>query len=216
MRCNPSSGEPVPRLTSYISRGAELIHIDQFIFGIQFSRYRQEDLLFFDRFASAIRDQELSLLLSHRLCDLIQDRLAGLARDVHVRSTSSSVRVCDLLNKSGSRLLFHTVSSIVPSAVQVLTVVFGMRTGDENGCCPCAHRHQTDLTLLDPAQSRNAPHFGLIPSRGASRLVRPGRWDPSSGEPVPRPMSSISRGAGFLTHDNLPETQPLLLSLERR
>ena len=33
------------------------------------------------------------------------------------------------INKSGSRLLFHTVSSIVPSAVQVLTVVFGMRTG---------------------------------------------------------------------------------------
>ena len=33
------------------------------------------------------------------------------------------------INKSGSHLLFHTVSSIVPSAVQVLTVVFGMRTG---------------------------------------------------------------------------------------
>ena len=30
---------------------------------------------------------------------------------------------------SGSRLLFHAVSSIVPSAVQVLTVVFGMGTG---------------------------------------------------------------------------------------
>ena len=33
------------------------------------------------------------------------------------------------INKSGSHLLFHTVSSIVPSAVQVLTVVFGMSTG---------------------------------------------------------------------------------------
>ena len=28
-------------------------------------------------------------------------------------------------------------------------------------------------------------------------------------------MSSISRGAGFLTHDNLPETQPLLLFLRK-
>ena len=30
---------------------------------------------------------------------------------------------------SGSHLLFHTVSSIVPSAVWVLTIVFGMGTG---------------------------------------------------------------------------------------
>ena len=30
---------------------------------------------------------------------------------------------------SGSHLLFHTVSSIVPSAAFVLTVVFGMGTG---------------------------------------------------------------------------------------
>ena len=30
---------------------------------------------------------------------------------------------------SGSHLLSHTVSSIVPSAAQVLTIVFGMRTG---------------------------------------------------------------------------------------
>ena len=31
--------------------------------------------------------------------------------------------------KSGIHLLFHTVSSIVPSAAYVLTVVFGMGTG---------------------------------------------------------------------------------------
>ena len=31
--------------------------------------------------------------------------------------------------KSGSRLFFHTVASIVPSAVQGLTVLFGMGTG---------------------------------------------------------------------------------------
>ena len=54
---------------------------------------------------SAIRDRELPLLPSHR--------------------SYSNV----FINKSGSHLLFHTVSSIVPSAVQVLTVVFGMSTG---------------------------------------------------------------------------------------
>ena len=31
--------------------------------------------------------------------------------------------------RSGSHLLSHTVSSIVPSAAQVLTIVFGMGTG---------------------------------------------------------------------------------------
>ena len=31
--------------------------------------------------------------------------------------------------KSGSHLLFHAVSSIVPSAAMVLTIVFGMGTG---------------------------------------------------------------------------------------
>ena len=31
--------------------------------------------------------------------------------------------------ESGTHLLSHTVSSIVPSAAQVLTIVFGMRTG---------------------------------------------------------------------------------------
>ena len=40
--------------------------------------------------------------------------------------TGISIR---LLNKSGSHLLSHAVSSIVPSAVWVLTVVFGMGTG---------------------------------------------------------------------------------------
>ena len=36
----------------------------------------------------------------------------------------------DILNtKSGIRLLSHTVSSTVPSAARVLTIVFGMGTG---------------------------------------------------------------------------------------
>ena len=32
-------------------------------------------------------------------------------------------------NESGTHLLSHAVSSIVPSAAQVLTIVFGMGTG---------------------------------------------------------------------------------------
>ena len=35
----------------------------------------------------------------------------------------------DLKRDAGGRLLFHTVSSIVPSAALVLTIVFGMGTG---------------------------------------------------------------------------------------
>ena len=35
----------------------------------------------------------------------------------------------DFFFKSGSHLLSHAVSSIVPSAAQVLTIVFGMGTG---------------------------------------------------------------------------------------
>ena len=36
----------------------------------------------------------------------------------------------DVIKKdSGAHLLFHTVSSIVPSAARVLTIVFGMGTG---------------------------------------------------------------------------------------
>ena len=38
-----------------------------------------------------------------------------------------------LFKKSGSHLLSHAVSSIVPSAVWVLTVVFGMGTGVSPG-----------------------------------------------------------------------------------
>ena len=36
-----------------------------------------------------------TLLISHRSCDLIQDRLVDLVRDALVRSTSTFVRVCD-------------------------------------------------------------------------------------------------------------------------
>ena len=38
-----------------------------------------------------------TLLVSHRSCDLYQDRLDDLVRDAYVRSTSSFIRVCDLI-----------------------------------------------------------------------------------------------------------------------
>ena len=76
----------------------------------QFFRYSVFKVLTKDLFSvllavSAIKSRELPLLPFHRSCSVV------------------------FINKSGSHLLFHTVSSIVPSAVQVLTVVFGMRTG---------------------------------------------------------------------------------------
>ena len=44
-----------------------------------------------------------------------------------VRSNQLSYK--PIFYKSGSHLLSHTVSSIVPSAAYVLTIVFGMGTG---------------------------------------------------------------------------------------
>ena len=41
----------------------------------------------------------------------------------------SPISLQDRVSGSGSHLLSHTVSSIVPSAAYVLTIVFGMRTG---------------------------------------------------------------------------------------
>ena len=60
------------------------------------------------------------------------------AQDVHLISfgersknlNSAAPRTSSLtFLYSGSHLLFHTVSSIVPSAAWVLTIVFGMGTG---------------------------------------------------------------------------------------
>ncbi len=41
--------------------------------------------------------------------------------------------VGSLSRDAGSRLLFHIVSNVVPSAARVLTVVFGMGTGVSPG-----------------------------------------------------------------------------------
>ena len=62
---------------------------------------------------AAISDQKAPVLLS----------ASGLNRCLGVIKRKIYIK------KSGTRLFFHTVSSIVPSAVQVLTVVFGMGTG---------------------------------------------------------------------------------------
>ena len=52
---------------------------------------------------------------------------------------------------AGGHLLSHTVSSVVPSAAQVLTVVFGMGTGvtpariaTSKICCPLATQQQSE------------------------------------------------------------------------
>ncbi len=58
--------------------------------------------------------------------------MVGLTRLELVTSRLSGVRSNRLSYKpieSGIHLLSHAVSSIVPSAAQVLTVVFGMGTG---------------------------------------------------------------------------------------
>ena len=52
---------------------------------------------------------------------------------------------------AGGHLLSHTVSSVVPSAAQVLTIVFGMGTGvtpariaTSKICCPLATQQQSE------------------------------------------------------------------------
>ena len=55
--------------------------------------------------------------------------LSGLEPPTSRLSGVRSNRLSYKPTKSGSHLLFHTVSSIVPSAAYVFTVVFGMGTG---------------------------------------------------------------------------------------
>ena len=73
--------------------------------------------------------------------EAVLPRFASLMRAIHAVGLSglepptsrlSGVRSNQLSYKpiqSGSHLLSHAVSSIVPSAAQVLTIVFGMGTG---------------------------------------------------------------------------------------
>ena len=60
-------------------------------------------------------------------CDIRRRLLCGLTAAGFLPSEALLMSL--ILYHSGSHLLSHAVSSIVPSAARVLTVVFGMGTG---------------------------------------------------------------------------------------
>ena len=71
------------------------------------------------------------------LCALIAGKMSGsyqhypaVIRDTVFRALGGSAYI---LFCSGTRLLSHIVSNVVPSAARVLTVVFGMGTGVSPG-----------------------------------------------------------------------------------
>ena len=66
-----------------------------------------------------------------------------------------------LKNKSGTHLLSHAVSSIVPSAVQVLTIVFGMGTGVSPGRIATGNIELWSWQLLPAVPSRIALLFSM-------------------------------------------------------
>ena len=77
------------------------------------------------------------------------------------------------LNSTGSHLLSHAVTSIVPSAAFVLTIVFGMY----NGCFPKAHRHRKwfiKLWHLITQQWNNFLYSISLERRWSSRTFRYG------------------------------------------
>ena len=94
------------------------------IFGFQGTNF-QESLPIWLNFLSVIRNHKLLCLYTVHLYFLITGKNQHLYKSVH--SFQSFQRFSFL--ESGSHLLSHTVSSIVPSAACVLTVVFGMGTG---------------------------------------------------------------------------------------
>ena len=111
--------------------------------------------------------------------------------------------------KSGSRLLSHTVSSIVSSAAQVLTIVFGMRTGVSPGRIATG-----SLSVVLSASRTPAPPFGNPPAF-------------LHGLPASYPVLLLSVSESLLSSpasscpahsalNNQTAIQPLLLPLERR
>ena len=103
-------------------------------FGIRFSRYNQgfpstlwayEDMIY-----AFLRPMGLSGLEppTSRLSGVRSNRLSYKPSFELIRSIYSEL-IQSIYSYSGSHLLSHAVSSIVPSAVWVLTIVFGMRTG---------------------------------------------------------------------------------------
>ena len=63
--------------------------------------------------------------------ELPTSRLSGVRSNL--LSYKPSFYICKILFYSGARLFSHAVSSIVPSAVRLFTVVFGMGTGVSSG-----------------------------------------------------------------------------------
>ena len=57
----------------------------------------------------------------------------GIRTRIRLRQACSVYINLIIFKDTGSLLLSHTVSNIVPSAVRVLTVVFGMGTGVSPG-----------------------------------------------------------------------------------
>ena len=109
-------------------------YLYNFSFGMQFSRYIIVKAFCLN---SEIWRFELQHLSSSpkEYADVIS--MLGLSGLEPPTSRLSGVRYKPLLlsffGNSGIHLLSHTVSSIVPSADRVLTIVFGMRTGVSPG-----------------------------------------------------------------------------------
>ena len=66
-------------------------------------------------------------------CVVFKVHLAVYEQSINIRKGISNIYSLFIFFNSGSHLLSRTVSSKVPSAVQVLTIVFGMGTGVSQG-----------------------------------------------------------------------------------
>ena len=83
-------------------------------------------------------------------------------------------------NMSGSRLLSHAVSSIVPSAARIFTVVFGMGTGVPSARiatrkifqCKCIYNLSENYASLRLSGSRAAPSIRITPRFGIDHPSR--------------------------------------------
>ena len=94
------------------------------------------------------------------LCCFLTSSYATFKIVLHAPWRVSQLIHCSkLIIYSGSHLLSHTVSSAVPSAAWVLTIVFGMGTG----VSPQAHRHQK-FSVINSARAA----FPLVRFRFAS------------------------------------------------
>ena len=82
--------------------------------------------------------------------------------------------------RSGSHLLSHIVSNIVPSAAEVLTIVFGMRTGvspkriETRNCCLNNKTVQPTTLLLFLRKEVIQPHLPIrLPCYDFTPVISP-------------------------------------------